>query len=287
MKRIRHVLLGILMPGAVLAVTVSGALGAPVGASANYPSVVEADHPYAYYQLAEAPGAKVAADSSGNGHNGTYATCVQLGKPGPIHGYTATAALFQNQPGCDVSYVPSAGYRGSYSVEAWIRTTSTSKNAQTFLDTRVPDQTGKPSSGEYSFDLKLQGTSNPAGQAICFDTGDGSLWLDIYGGVYHGCVPFGFRANTWYYVAYTVNWPARTSTVYVNGAVLGQVALMSYGHRPLFFNASHPLTIGASPRFPSATNGENFEGKIGQAAFYTSLLSASQIAAHYQAGKAA
>jgi hypothetical protein len=251
--------------------------------------VVEAAHPYAYYQLADPPGSTVATDSSGNGHNGTYATCVQLGQSGPIADYPATATLFRNQSGCFESYVPSAHYSGSYSVEAWIKTKSTTREAQTFLDTRAPDLAG-PWSGEFSFDLKLAGTSNPhGGQALCFDSGDGQSQLNIYGGTNHGCIPFGFSANVWYYVAYTLNWATHTSSLYVNGTVLGRVALMDYGRPPLLFDTTHPLIVGANARYPGTANGgpdggENFIGTIGQAAFYTSLLSPKQIAAHYRAG---
>jgi hypothetical protein len=226
----------------------------------------------------------VATDSSGNGHNATYATCVQPGRPGPIRNYPATAALFRDQNGCFVSYVPTTGYTGSYSAEAWIKTRTTGKWAQTFLDTRAPDRAG-PWSGEFSFDIKLQGTLN---EALCFDSGDGRSWLNIYGGIDHGCISFGFSANVWYYVAYTLNWATHTSTLYVNGTVLGHVALMNDGRPPLLFDATHPLIVGANARFPRSPGnpGENFVGAIGQAAFYTSLLSPSQIAAHYRAGKA-
>ncbi len=47
----------------VCAAAISGWIGVvPAGASSDYPSVIERDSPFAYWQLAEAPGAQTALD---------------------------------------------------------------------------------------------------------------------------------------------------------------------------------------------------------------------------------
>jgi hypothetical protein len=254
---------------------VAGALAAST--TAKYSAAVLASSPWAYWRLNEKPQATKAADDTGNGRAGKYASCVQLGQPGPIKNDSDTAGFFGN-PGCWMSYTPSAAYAGAYSVEAWVKPGSASKTYQTIFDTRGPN-------GEFSFDLSLEGTGYSGGKNLHIDVGDGQTWLTNFNGGFNA--PFPFTVGRWYYIAATVNLAQSVAFLYVNGNVLAKIKLPSYGHPTLLFDPSHPIAIGGNPRYdliPGNTLPGNFEGTIGQAAVYTRALTAATIAAHYKAG---
>jgi hypothetical protein len=259
-----------------LAVAVFAVAGmAAAAASPTYQAIVERDAPFAYWQLSEAFGARTAADSSGNGHSGTYAGCVKLGQGGPFGGYGATAALMGQHTGCYMTYTPSTGYYGSYTVEAWVNPSTTTKYYQTFFDTRAA---GPDPGTEYSSDFKLMGTSDPDGQQLCADVGDGSEWLT------NGCTPFAFYAHTWYYVALTVS-ETGIVTYFIDGVAVYREDLPNYGGAPLLTDPNHPIVVGGNPKFVQSPDTENFEGTIGQVAVYEYALSSTQVAAHYAAGR--
>jgi Concanavalin A-like lectin/glucanases superfamily len=275
------------------------------GASASYPSIIEQDSPFAYWQLAEPHGSATATDSSGHGNAGTYASigysgspCGGLGQAGPIRDYAATAALLGEQPGCYMTSTPSS-YSGSYTVEAWIRPSTTTKYYQTFFDSRAADSVQVRCtfgvcrryilSGEYSVDFKLTGTGSgtQAGQQQLYaDIGDGREWLANLR------TSFAFSANQWYYVALTVSVngsnTAGVATLFVNGQPVHDVALANTGLPPLLADTQHPIVLGGNPRYDNTTtpDPENFDGTIGQVAVYEYALSYSQVAAHYSAGQA-
>ena len=139
------------------AVGVSGvAAGAPpASAAADYSSVILASSPWAYWRLNEQAGSKTAVDDAGK-RNGTYRSCVRLGRKGPISRDRDTAGFF-GRPGCWMTFRPFRSYAGAYSVEAWVKPGSASKLYQTIFDTRGPN-------GEFSFDLVLEGTAFSGGQ---------------------------------------------------------------------------------------------------------------------------
>ena len=253
---------------------VAGAL--PASAAVNYSSAVLASSPWAYWRVNENPQATTAADDTGHGYSGTYASCVQLGQQGPIRNDSDTAGFFGN-PGCWMTYQPSTAYAGAYSVEAWVKPGSASKYYQTIFDTRAPN-------GEYSFDLVLEGSAHSGGQQLHIDVGDGQNWLTTAVGAN---VPFAFTAGHWYYIAATVSPAQHAAVLYVNGNVLGKIGLSNFGLPTLLFDQNHPIAIGGDPRYdliPGNPNPENFDGTIGQAAVYEQVLTAATIAAHYKAG---
>jgi hypothetical protein len=277
-KRVRGRIAAAVSVAALLASGVLvGAL--PASAAADYSAVVLASKPLAYWRLNEPPGSTTAADDTGHGYNGTYASCVQLGLKGPIRDDPDTAGFFGAKPGCWMTHQPTASYKGSYSVEAWVRPHSTAKDYQTWFDTRGPD-------GEYSFDIKFLGSDNPLGEQLCTDVGDGSEWLEPAG--CDGDLPFAFSAGHWYYIAATINAASHILVLYVNGSVFRKLELRYYGLPPLLFDPDHPITIGGNARFdtggvPGHTP-ENFDGTIGQVAIYKSVLTPAEVKAHYKAG---
>jgi hypothetical protein len=216
-----------------------------------------------------------AADVSSSHFNGTYSSCVQLGQPGALANYAGTSASFGHTPstGCWMTYRRAAAYAGSYTAEAWVKPSSTTQSGQDFIDTRSLN-------GEFSFDMKLQGTSSPSGtEAVAIDVGDGSTWLTTTN------FPYAYKANQWYFIAMTVT-PAG-ATVYVNGGLLNSVAFPSNQKatqsqpQPLLWDPNHPLCVGGDARYPT---GENFNGAIQDVAIFTHALSAAQIAQQYTDG---
>jgi hypothetical protein len=248
-------------------------------ASANYSSVVFANSPTDYWRLNEAPHSIIAVDWSSNHNNGIYAPCVKLGVTGPIHNDPDTAGVFGKQAGCWMTYLPSSSYAGSYSVEAWVKPTSTSKKYETFFDTRAHDGTG-----DGSFDMKLTGTSNPGGQGVQIDVGDGYEWLS------NAELPLAFTAGHWYYIAATVDASSNVADVYVNGSLLGRAPLQNYGYLPLLFDPNHPIAVGGNPLYDLSgpyLGAESFDGSIGQVAVYEHALTSTDISTHYHAGRGA
>jgi hypothetical protein len=208
-----------------------------------------------------------------------YQPCVALGRKGPIRHYRATAALLGHKPGCYMSFEPHRRYAGGFSVEAWVRPSSATKDLQTFFDSRAPY-------GEYSVDFKLTGTLNPyppAGQAVCADIGNGREWL-----AEHQCSPFPFRAHRWYYLALTVHATTGApgvATFFINGRAVRSIQLPR--GLPLLTDSAHPIAIGDNPRYDyrGNPNPENFDGIVGQVAVYQYTLSFRQVAAHYATGR--
>jgi hypothetical protein len=260
-----------------LAVIIGIFAALPAQASLNYSSVVDALGPMAYWRLGEPTGSATAVDASGNGNNGTYAGCVDLGATGAIGGDPDTAAFVGQDLGCDMTYQPAAPYAGDYTAEAWVNPSSTTKALQTFLDTRAPDT--ETADGDYAFDLKLTGTDSGT-QGIQADIGDGSEWLT------NPVVPFSYTPNTWYFVAATVT--QSTVTIYANGAQVDSESIEGDEGPTLLWDADHPLAVGGDPRFDTPDNPtpENFDGAVDEPAFFSYALSGSQVQAQYAAAAA-
>lgn len=88
-----------------------------------YGAAVYGDSPLVYYRLNEGSG-DAAFDSSGNGNDGTYAGGVGRGAPGAVTG-TDTAAVFDgNDDGVHTNRTFESP--SNYTLESWIKTTSTS-----------------------------------------------------------------------------------------------------------------------------------------------------------------
>ena len=101
---------------AVLAL--AGTLLGIAPAGATYPTVVSGSSPIAYYRLGEAAGTTM-SDSSGNGHDGTYAGGVTLGGAPAITVDTNTSAFFDGTGSGSASGITAP--QTAYTLEAWIR----------------------------------------------------------------------------------------------------------------------------------------------------------------------
>jgi hypothetical protein len=230
-----------------------------VDASVGYSHVALAFRPVAYWRLGERSGT-TAFDSSPNWNNGIYQGNPSLGEPGAIIRDPNTAAGFDGTDD-DVVWAPSASFRGSFTVVAWIDNTgSTGNPEQTFFDTRTP-------TAEFSFDFKLSSGN------LKVDVGDGSRWFLTGPGI-----PYAFKLDTWYQVAAAVR--PTLVTLYVNGTSIGSESYTSGTGTPLLFDQSHRVYLGTNARYTS----ERFRGRLDEVAIYPKTLTAGQLAGLYHAG---
>lgn len=221
-----------------------------------YSAAVLADAPAAYYRLGETSGA-VATDSSGNGHDGTY-TNVGLKQQGSLTGDLDWAGLFNGSN----SYVtiPNASWNfnaTALSVEAWIRTTAAGA---------VWDHDEASTSGH---NRVFQFTVNSSGKVV-FTLIGGT------GGIVSATSTASVNDNKPHHVVGTYD--GATISVYVDGVLSGSAARAG-----TLLQGTADMHIGVNYEGAYYTF---FNGGIDEAAYYTSVLSATQVANHYAARSA-
>jgi hypothetical protein len=250
-------------------------LSSKVAPAATYPDTILSDHPVAYFRLEELTGATIAADSSGNGLDGTYtpnSTSIypQLGLPG-----IDTNSILVNG-GTDFGWVRipynillsptnSDGVTGApFSAECWAQATS-----ESLADYTSPLAMSGAYAGAHS--------SYATGWNFYQTQGPNSTWaLYIRGGaVYPISSPIKIALLQWYHLA--VTWDGTNATFYLDG--------VSQGTSKIVYDAVDPSvgyngSIGAGPQ----TGHGAFAGGVDEVAFYTNALGADRILAHYELG---
>ena len=230
----------------------------PTG-TANYAAAVVSNTPYAYWHLNETSGT-TAADSSGNGRNGTYAHAI-LGQAGPqppsFPGFWATnlAAGF-NGTNSGVSCGTAASLSGAtdFSVTAWIKTTATSNG----VVIQQRDGSGNGYNGEYG--LSVNGTVNFYVSSNAISQFSITPAQAVNDGQWHHLA--AVRSGTIGYV-------------YIDGALAGSGA----GTERLL-NPTAATYLGYDQR-----NGNSyFNGTIGDVAIFGQALSAAAVQGIYSAG---
>jgi hypothetical protein len=216
----------------------------------SYASVVGADRPVGWWRLGETSGTSAANQAGGSA--GTYAGGTTLNQPSLLATDMVSRAVAFNGSTGRVS-VPSSsalGVTNAFTLEAWIKPTSL------------------PSSGVFrsvmtkaeSYSLQFNGprlefTVIQSGTRRRLQTPTGAI---AAGGTYHVVGTFD----------------GTTQRLYVNGVQVASVALS--GSATVTTN---PLVIGS---WDGAS--EFFTGTIDEPAVYGSVLSATQVRAHYVAG---
>ncbi len=215
-----------------------------------YSSVVLADGPLAYWRLGESSGT-VAADSSGNGYNGTYVSCTQ-GSPSLVINNQGNLAVSGNGTSSQITVgaVPALySINRNFTIEAWLQPADVS--------------------GAYGiFSAGLQGVSFRR-------TGTSIEFLRDYS-VSIGTVPFSFISGMVYHVVCVVD-GSGIAAFYKNGAVQGTLNVSGYVYSGGY------VRLGADGK--DSTLVDNFlDGSLDELAVYNTALSASQILTHYNAG---
>lgn len=228
--------------------------------AADYPTTVLSDNPSVYYRLEELSG-PTAADSSVNVLNGTYnfstTSSPQLGQPG-----IKTNSIAFNGGGADYGYVDipasalitpvNGGNSAAFSTELWVQPTATP------ADWSVPLEMAQYPNG---WNIYVQGSSPTY------------FWLTMRPSVFTGFADFPIQLLQWYHLVLTFD--GTNALFYINGV----------SHGP--YNASGFVpAIGSNAHIGSGQGAGwiPFVGGVDEVAFYTNVLSAGQVQAHYQVG---
>jgi outer membrane protein assembly factor BamB len=237
----------------------AGNRGKPQAIQESYASVILGDSPIAYYQLNDT--GTTAADSSGNGLNGTIGSLVTTGVTGLLTSTTQSAMAF---PGTDstnasIKVAPSALLQPSsaVSLEGWFEFSSTPANFA------IIAAYGK-SSGSATYELYFKN-----GAIIAQATLAGGI-VTVASGT--------LNANQIYYAAETYD--GTNVHLYLNGVQIAQssakVSTLTYS------NPTYGLSIGDD----NAAYDASFDGTIAEVAVYPTALSAAKVNNHYSAGTA-
>src|SRR5260370_29706649 len=279
MKLVRILTMRSLHPILCATAVVSGVLPQ---ARAAYPDLITNDHPVAYYRLEELAGA-TATDSGPNGFDATYVYDLDtnsvpdypvLGLPGldtnaPLfhvyndalsvqhHGYV----LVPFHP--ELSPVTGDGQHGApFSAECWAQPISQP------VDYSIP----LAMFGKYESPPPY---GNASGWNFYQSPAPASFWiLNVKNGPFAQVSSLPIQLFQWYHLAVTFD--GSTFIFYINGAAKATSA----GNTMYLADHNFDGQIGA---------GDNsgflpFNGSVDEVAFYTNLLTATQITNHYAAG---
>jgi hypothetical protein len=250
--------------------------------AADYPTTILGDHPVAYYRLEELQGAAIAADSGPLAFDATYSYDLDtngvpdypvLGLPGIdtnsiLFQLYTDAASVRHRGFVDIPFHPELspvgadGQHGApFSAECWALATTQP------ADYSIPlAMFGKYETGVYG---------NASGWNFYQSPGPNSFWiLNVKNGPFSQVSELPIRLHTWYHLAVTFD--GSTFVFYTNGVA----ARTSAGNTTYLADHGFDGQIGA---------GDNsgflpFNGRVDEVAFYTNVLSAAQVLAHYQTG---
>jgi hypothetical protein len=214
------------------------------------PSAVLANVPAGYWRFGDTAPSTVLTDSSGHANNGTYLGGVTLGQPGAITGDPNTAASFDGVN--DTGRVPdsaSLDVGDSFSVEGWVKRSSTAKAVELF---------NKGANGI---------------QLTVMNAGSGNqVWLRKAGVTTIARSTTGVPADgAYHHIVATKDGPG-SAMIYIDGLDAGTVQV-SGGQ--VVQNTAFPLTFGGAGSTPTLF--DDF-------ALYDGALNPSQVAAHNAAG---
>ncbi len=230
--------------------TVSATVAAS-GTLSSYASGVITDQPTNYWRLGDSAGA-TANDSVGR-YPATVGTGVTFGQPGAIIGDTSTAASFDGTGNGLVASSGKVWSDNSFSVETWIKTTSSSGGKIVGFGS---SNTGN--SNNYDRHVYM----NPAGNLLF--------------GVYPGTAKVvqsskKYNDGQWHYVVASLG--AQGMQLYVDGKRVGYDPTTTTGQ-----NYWGYWRIGGDN---SWSGNPYFQGSIGDTAVYPGVLTQQQIVNHY------
>ena len=262
--------IGLLLVGTVLA-------------NAGYPDLILSNNPVAYYRLEEAPGAATAVDSGPNHFDAAYDYDLDInGVPDypelGLQGIDTNSVLFhtyvddasvRHYGWINLAYQPelapttSDGMHGApFSVECWAQADTQPSDYSVVLAMFGPYE----ASGPYV---------NASGWNFYQSPGPGSYWIfNMKNGAFAQAVDVPITLLDWYHLAATFD--GSTVVFYVNGVP----RITSSGNTGYLADNGADGQIGAGDR----TGFLPFDGSIDEVAFYTNVLTAEEVLAHYQLG---
>ena len=244
--------------------------GIRTAGAADYPATILADNPSAYYRLEELGGASTATDSSVNGQNAAYNYNIENNSP------------LLGLPGIDTNSIAfnGGGWSGDFGF--------VDVPASTLI---TPLAANNTDSAAFSEEMWIEVPSQPATYAVPIevaqypngwnlyvsgaDDGNGPVSyfiLNIHSaGVFAHVVPITFLQ--WNHVV--VTYDGANALVYVNGVQHGPYAVS--GFVPAIGSDAH---IGSG----QGIGWQPLNGGVDEVAFYTNVLTASQVLNHYEVG---
>lgn len=217
----------------------------------SYQSEVLADTPLGYWHLDETSGTTI-TDSSGNAHNGTITTVSSAaGRVG-----TALSVINSRSNGVTVANASWINVT-QFSVECWIYPTNTTSATRCIVMRADDVQSASGQGWQLSYD--------ESSKKITFTVLSGSSVLTCAG------TANAMQLNNWYHLVGTSD--AATMRLYVNGVEVANAASAACN------TPATPLTFG----MPGVASARYLGGRIDEVAFYSGALSATRVAAHYNA----
>lgn len=227
----------------------------------DYASQVLGAAPWLYYRFNETAGAKVAADSSGAGRNGSYTAAVSLpgGSAMPDNGGSMNTDGLYTGVSSPRTTAPT-----SFSIEAWFRTTH-------------------PGGAIAGFGNSADGFSSTTKDRLLYMIPTGQLVFGVYPKkVVTLTTPHGYADGAWHHVVASLG-PAGMQ-IFVDGVLVARssntAAQAPYAGYWTFGGTTlnHFVQSGSGSTDPWPMS---FVGGIDDVAIYNTQLPASYVAAHY------
>ena len=244
-------------------------LACPAANAASYSDTVKADNPSAYYRLEETSGS-TAFDASVNAVNATYLynsanTSPQLGLPGIDTnsilfnggGYSTDVGILDIPASGLITPLAADSVHGApFSAELWVQPTA---QPATYS---VPIEVAQFPNG---WNIYVSGADANGGTSY--------FYLNMPNGVlFQGEPDFPISFLHWYHLV--VTYDGASAMFYINGVAHGPYAV---NYAPAIGSDAH---VGEGP----GVGWTAFIGGVDEVAFYTNVLTLSQITNHYQIG---
>ena len=262
-------------------VTVTATQGTPVTVIPLncYSQSVMQDGPLAYWQLNELSGT-TAADSSGNGYNGTYEGSYSLGQPGVApncSSATSTTSLglagggYVATPLGNPTGTPPPQYFevNAFTVEAWVKILGYPAGSGANPRIVANAKTDNPPGAQ-------PGTNGSRGFEIWVNSGGSTETFAVGNGLVNALATGSEQLNTgqWYFLAGTYDDATGVATLYVDGQPISTANLQGGGPvAPTLY----PINIGRNPSY----NGDYLDGNVEQVAIYSYALTAHQLQSQF------
>lgn len=251
----------------------------PTGSA--YASSVLADSPRLYWRYDDTANAQWVVDSSGQtvqGLNGLAQNGVVRSGAGALIGDTSRSATF-SESGALPQYIwNDVIARGptTYSIETWVRTTSTTGGALV----NYGSSNGRPRS-----DDGTDRVSSTVDRVIYMESGSGFVRFGVRGGSGTNTLRTSTQLNDgqWHHVVATQS--SAGMRLYVDGALHAQNSSTSSG---TYFGTWHAGgdNLSGYPGGGTSQAARYFDGQLDETAVYYSVLPAERVSAHHAAGTA-
>ncbi|MBK4347113.1 signal peptidase I [Lacisediminihabitans changchengi] len=221
---------------------------------------VLADSPSNYYKLNQNSGT-VATDSSGNSIDGTYTAGITYGAPGPCS-VDGAAGVTLSGANAGITTANSLTRPNTFSYEVWVNTTT---------------KTGGLLMGFYSDPTAVSPVDK---DALLYMNNAGKVHFGMYDSTalrtYNVESSASFNDGTWHLIQATYS-DATNMALWVDGVSVGTNTASPH-HA---FSGYLRIGYGASSDWPNPPASTGFAGSMAGVAYYSTVLTAAQVAAHY------